>query len=50
MEIVYDEPSLRDYFERAVRVSEERPVLVDIVPRGCLRGRRRRLSRWRRAW
>ncbi|MFM9013484.1 MAG: carbamoyl-phosphate synthase large subunit, partial [Gemmatimonadota bacterium] len=29
MEIVYDEPSLRDYFERAVRVSEERPVLVD---------------------
>ncbi|MFM8567794.1 MAG: carbamoyl-phosphate synthase large subunit, partial [Gemmatimonadota bacterium] len=28
-EIVYDEPSLRDYFERAVRVSEERPVLVD---------------------
>jgi len=29
METVYDEPSLRDYFERAVRVSEERPVLVD---------------------
>jgi carbamoyl-phosphate synthase large subunit len=29
MEIVYDEPALRDYFERAVRVSEERPVLVD---------------------
>jgi len=29
MEIVYDEPSLREYFERAVRVSEERPVLVD---------------------
>jgi carbamoyl-phosphate synthase large subunit len=29
MEIVYDEPSLRDYFERAVRVSEERPVLID---------------------
>jgi carbamoyl-phosphate synthase large subunit len=29
MEIVYDEASLRDYFERAVRVSEERPVLVD---------------------
>ncbi|MBV9774411.1 MAG: carbamoyl-phosphate synthase large subunit, partial [Gemmatimonadetes bacterium] len=29
MEIVYDEASLRDYFERAVRVSEERPVLID---------------------
>jgi carbamoyl-phosphate synthase large subunit len=29
MEIVYDEPSLRDYFERAVRVSHERPVLID---------------------
>src|SRR5687767_530999 len=30
MEIVYDEASLRDYFDRAVRVSEERPVLVDL--------------------
>ena len=30
MEIVYDEPSLREYFVRAVRVSEERPVLVDL--------------------
>ena len=29
MEIVYDEPSLRGYFERAVRVSSERPVLID---------------------
>ncbi len=29
MEIVHDTPSLHDYFERAVRVSEERPVLVD---------------------
>jgi len=29
MEIVHDEASLRDYFERAARVSEERPVLVD---------------------
>jgi carbamoyl-phosphate synthase large subunit len=29
MEIVHDEPSLRDYFERAARVSEDRPVLVD---------------------
>jgi carbamoyl-phosphate synthase large subunit len=29
MEIVYDEATLRDYFVRAVRVSEERPVLVD---------------------
>ena len=29
MEIVYDDASLRDYFDRAVRVSEERPVLVD---------------------
>ncbi len=29
MEIVYDEATLRDYFVRAVRVSEERPVLID---------------------
>ncbi len=29
MEIVYDPASLEDYFERAVRVSEERPVLID---------------------
>ncbi len=29
MEIVHDEASLREYFDRAVRVSEERPVLVD---------------------
>ncbi len=29
MMIVYDEPSLRDYFETAARVSEERPVLID---------------------
>jgi carbamoyl-phosphate synthase large subunit len=29
MVIVYDEPGLRDYFERAVSVSEERPVLID---------------------
>jgi carbamoyl-phosphate synthase large subunit len=29
MEIVYDQESLVSYFERAVRVSEERPVLVD---------------------
>jgi carbamoyl-phosphate synthase large subunit len=29
MEIVYDEDSLRDYFDRAARVSEERPVLID---------------------
>ena len=29
MEIVYDEPSLREYFTRAVRVSEDRPVLID---------------------
>ena len=29
MEIVYDEVTLRDYFTRAVRVSEDRPVLVD---------------------
>ena len=29
MEIVYDDGSLRDYFQRAVQVSEERPVLVD---------------------
>jgi len=29
MQIVYDESSLREYFLTAVRVSEERPVLVD---------------------
>jgi carbamoyl-phosphate synthase large subunit len=29
MQIVYDEPSLRMYFETAARVSEDRPVLID---------------------
>jgi carbamoyl-phosphate synthase large subunit len=29
MEIVYDEPSLLDYFERAVRASPHHPVLID---------------------
>src|SRR5690606_25167532 len=29
MEIVYDEAQLRGYFERAARVSEDRPVLID---------------------
>ncbi|MEO5510963.1 MAG: carbamoyl-phosphate synthase large subunit [Longimicrobiales bacterium] len=29
MEIVYDEESLRDYFERAVRASPDHPVLID---------------------
>ena len=29
MQVVYDEPSMRGYFETAARVSEERPVLVD---------------------
>lgn len=29
MQIVFDETSLRDYFETAARVSEERPVLID---------------------
>ncbi len=29
MEIVYDEPSLRDYFRNAVRVSPDYPVLID---------------------
>ena len=29
MEIVYDETTLREYFTRAFRVSEDRPVLVD---------------------
>ncbi len=29
MQIVYDEASLREYFARAVRASEERPVLID---------------------
>lgn len=29
MEIVYDEPSLRSYFERAIRASPAHPVLID---------------------
>jgi carbamoyl-phosphate synthase large subunit len=29
MEIVYDEPSLRDYFQRAVRAAPDHPVLID---------------------
>jgi len=29
MEIVYDEKSLHEYFERAARVSEDKPVLID---------------------
>ncbi|HEY2066089.1 MAG TPA: carbamoyl-phosphate synthase large subunit, partial [Gemmatimonadaceae bacterium] len=29
MQIVYDPPSLENYFARAARVSEERPVLID---------------------
>ncbi|HEX6628987.1 MAG TPA: carbamoyl-phosphate synthase large subunit, partial [Gemmatimonadaceae bacterium] len=29
MEIVYDETSLKQYFERAARVSEDKPVLID---------------------
>ena len=29
MEIVYDEPSLRDYFDRAVKASPDHPVLID---------------------
>ena len=29
MQIVYDQPSLRGYFEKAARVSEDRPVLID---------------------
>jgi len=29
MQVVYDEPSLRQYFARAVRASDERPVLID---------------------
>ncbi|MEO8579368.1 MAG: carbamoyl-phosphate synthase large subunit [Gemmatimonadales bacterium] len=29
MEIVYDEKSLTQYFERAARVSEDKPVLID---------------------
>jgi carbamoyl-phosphate synthase large subunit len=29
MQIVYDAPSLEDYFATAARVSEERPVLID---------------------
>ena len=29
MQVVYDDASLRDYFEKAARVSEERPVLID---------------------
>jgi carbamoyl-phosphate synthase large subunit len=29
MEIVYDEHSLKEYFDRAARVSEDKPVLID---------------------
>ncbi|HET6681275.1 MAG TPA: carbamoyl-phosphate synthase large subunit [Gemmatimonadaceae bacterium] len=29
MQIVYDEGELREYFDRAARVSEDRPVLID---------------------
>jgi carbamoyl-phosphate synthase large subunit len=29
MQIVYDESTLREYFEHAARVSEDRPVLID---------------------
>ncbi len=29
MQVVFDDQSLRDYFETAARVSEERPVLID---------------------
>ena len=29
MQIVYDQPSLRGYFEKAAKVSEDRPVLID---------------------
>src|SRR3954467_9942900 len=29
MQIVYDAPSLENYFATAARVSEERPVLID---------------------
>ena len=29
MQVVYDDASLRDYFDTAARVSEERPVLID---------------------
>ncbi len=29
MQVVYDDDSLRDYFDTAARVSEERPVLID---------------------
>ncbi|MCC6317735.1 MAG: carbamoyl-phosphate synthase large subunit [Gemmatimonadaceae bacterium] len=29
MQIVYDDASMRDYFETAARVSEDRPVLID---------------------
>src|SRR5688572_27883988 len=29
MQIVYDETSLREYFDTAARVSEDRPVLID---------------------
>ena len=50
MQIVYDAPSLENYFATAARASEERPVLIDRfledafeVRRGCdLRRQRRR--------
>ena len=42
MRIVYDAPSLEQYFEEAVRASPDHPVLDRPVPGGRVRGRRRR--------
>src|SRR5437879_12983009 len=38
MEIVYDDASLRAYFERAARVAPEHPVLIDRVLEAAFEG------------
>ena len=50
MQIVYDDEELRGFFDEAARVAPGHPVLIDSLPRGRLRGRRRRdLRRRQRA-
>ena len=39
MEIVYDEPSLLDYFERAVRAAPDHPILIDRFLEDAFEGR-----------
>ena len=47
MEIVYDEASLLNYFERAVRASPDHPVLVDRFLEDAFEADVDALSRWR---